>query len=312
MVGGRAAAAADDRCAGAEHPGDDPPEVGGLGGIDEAALDPLGQPGIRHDRQARPRRARRAGHPIERLETAERTGPAVDSERVHVGREQRRERDLGRGAVGGDELLAERHLGHDRQVRRRPRLADGVEQVAEIGERLEHEQVDPALEQTVDLFPERRPDRGGVVAGQVARRATERADRSGHEDVPSRDVAGLTGELGAAPVQPGRPVREPEAGQPRAVGPERGGLDDVGPRLEVLAMDGPDEVRAGLDELVQAGPLRDAPREQERAHPAVGEQRSLGESIPEALAFVHVARLAECGERSHAVGPASASHRARG
>ena len=128
------------------------------------------------------------------------------------------------------ELLAERHLGHDRQVRRRPRLPDGVEQMAEIGERLEHEQVDPALEQTVDLFPERRSDRGGVVAGQVARRATERADRSGHEDVPSRDVAGLTGELGAAPVQPGRPVREPEAGQPRAVGPERGGLDDVGAR----------------------------------------------------------------------------------
>ena len=67
------------------------------------------------------------------------------------------------------------------------------------------------------------------------------------------------------------------------------------PGLEVLAVDRPDEVRARLDELVQAGALGDAPREQERARPAVGEQRSLGESIPEALAFVHVARLAECG-----------------
>ena len=45
----------------------------------------------------------------------------------------------------------------------------------------------------------------------------------------------------------------------------------------------PDQLGAGRRELVEAGALRDAAAEQERAHPAVRQERAVGESSPKAL-----------------------------
>ena len=50
-----------------------------------------------------------------------------------------------------------------------------------------------------------------------------------------------------------------------AVGAERQRLDQLGARLEILAMGGADQLRMADDELLEAGPLRHAPAEQQRA-----------------------------------------------
>jgi len=62
------------------------------------------------------------------------------------------------------------------------------------------------------------------------------------------------------------------------VGAEGERLDEVRAGLEVLAMDGRDEVRTRGGELVQAGSLRDAPGEQQGAHAAVGQQGTFGKA----------------------------------
>ena len=71
--------------------------------------------------------------------------------------------------------------------------------MVEDRERLEHEQVDAAFEQPVDRLAERRPHGGLVEMEDLAGRRTQRPDRPGDEDVPAGYVAGLAGELRAAP-----------------------------------------------------------------------------------------------------------------
>ncbi len=66
--------------------------------------------------------------------------------------------------------------------------------MAQVDERLEDQQVDAALEQSVDLLAVGRADRGFVEAEQVARRRAERADRAGDEGVAPGDVARLAGD----------------------------------------------------------------------------------------------------------------------
>ena len=68
-----------------------------------------------------------------------------------------------------------------------------------------------------------------------------------------------------------------------AVCAERQGLDQLGARLQVLPMRRPNHLRLTGDELLEAGSLRHAPAEQERAHPAVDKDWAGGETIPKAL-----------------------------
>ena len=128
VLGRRPAAATDDPGPGRQQPRRHRAEVLGAGGVDEAALEPLRQPGVRHDR-ARGLAIGRAAHRLERVEAGHRPGSAVDPDRVRAGRGQR----LGGGgraaAVGQDELLAERQRGDDRHVRGAARLVDGQDEL---------------------------------------------------------------------------------------------------------------------------------------------------------------------------------------
>ena len=164
---------------------------------------------------------------------------------------------LGRRAVGQHEVLAEGHRGDDRHVRRPVGLVDGEQQVVEVEERLDHEQVDAALEQAVDLLPERRPDRGLVGVAELAGRRTQRADRAADPRVPAADVPGLAGDLGRPAVEARRVVGEAVGVEADPVGAEGQRLDEVGAGVEVLAVDRRDEVRAGRRQLVEARALRD-------------------------------------------------------
>ena len=163
----------------------------------------------------------------------------------------------------------------------------------QVDERLDHEQVDAALEQSVDLLAEGRPDRGVVEVEQLARRRPERADRARDEGVATGDVAGLAGDLGGPAVEASRVAGQPERREPDPVRPERGRLDQLRAGVEVLAVDRADEVRPGRRELVEAGPLRDAAGEQQRPHPAVEQDRRPGQALPEPLPLVHGRSLPE-------------------
>ena len=84
------------------------------------------------------------------------------------------------------------------------------------------------------------------------RRSAQRPDGPGDEDVPAGHVAGLAGDLGAAPRQPAGLVGETVGGEADAVGAERRGLDQVGAGREVLAVDRADQLGPRQDELVEA------------------------------------------------------------
>ena len=121
-------------------------------------------------------------------------------------------------------------------------------------EGLEPEDVDTALEQALDLSP-------GTPRGPrlVEMRATsrvgrpERPHRAGDEHVAAGHVARLARELCAAPGQPAGLSARPCGARRTPVRPERRRLDDVGAGLQVLAVDRPDQLRPGRDELVEDG-----------------------------------------------------------
>ena len=124
-------------------------------------------------------------------------------------------------------------------------------------------------------------------AKDVRRRAAKRPDRPRDQHVPAGDVPCLAGDLGAAPGEASGLVREAVGRQADAVRPERRGLDEIGTGVEVLAVDGADQVRASGDQLVEVRPLRDAAREQQRAHRPVGQDRPGREPFPQARSCVH-------------------------
>ena len=112
-------------------------------------------------------------------------------------------------------------------------------------------------------------------------RRAERSDRPRHQHVAAGHVARLAGELRAAPGQPAGPVGQAVGRQPDAVRAERGGLDDVRPDRQVLAVDRADQVRPRRHQVVEHRALRDAAAEQKGAHRAVREQRTRGQAIAE-------------------------------
>ena len=190
----------------------------------------------------------------------------------------------GRRPVREHEVLAERHRGDHRDVGCGPCLVHGEQQVPEVEERLDDEQVDAALEQAVDLLPERGPDRRLVGVAELARRRSQRPDRPADPGVPAAHVAGLACDLRRPAVDAPGLGRQPVPVEPDPVRAERQRLDEIGARVEVLAVERRHEVGPARRELVEARPLRDAAREQERAHPAVREQRRGGEASGELVA----------------------------
>ena len=292
----RPAAAADDPRPVGHGLCDDATEILRPGGVDEATLDPARQPGIGHDRErvAQPCPSgfgRR--HPVNRVEAGKRPRPAIHPDRVGAGLNQRPDCPAGSRPVGSDQLLAEGHLRDDRQIGRPPRLVERENQVLERPERLEHEQVDAALEQSVDLLAEGRPNRAFLVLRQLAPGRSERPDRTGHEGIAARDVARLPGDLRRPPIERVGAIRKSVCIEPVAIRAERGRLDELCAGIQVFTVDRSDEVRPRRGQLIQARSLRNPAREQQRAHRAVGEDRPAGKPVTETLSRSHAGRLPE-------------------
>ena len=120
VLRGRAAAAADDRRPGVEQAGHDAAEVGGLRGVDEAALGALRQAGVGHHRAGRLAIARRA-ELAEGVEARDRADPAVDADRVHARLAERDQRP--RPASSRRRARGPRRTSSTRSRARRPRRA---------------------------------------------------------------------------------------------------------------------------------------------------------------------------------------------
>ena len=103
------------------------PKYVGAGGVDEPALDALRQPGVRHDRAA----GRRGGRADPVSASRQPNGPAPQFTPIAStpASASAGAAASGRRAVGRHELLAERHLGHDRQVGGAARLVDGEQEM---------------------------------------------------------------------------------------------------------------------------------------------------------------------------------------
>ena len=283
MRGSGPATAAHDRGAGGEHPRDHLTEVRGLGRIDQAALDALGEAGVWLQR-ARHDCGRRTGSD-QRLEAGERARAAVDSNGVDTGLCERG-RSSGRGcAVRQQEILPEGHLGDQRQIAGTLDLFDRGQQSLQIAEGLAHEQVDAAFEEPFDLLAEGRPREPGMRSILDSKRSTKRADGPGDQSLASGDVSRFAGELRRAAVHLSGQLLQPELGETEAIGAEGVGLDGVGAGLEVLAVDSGDDLGVGQDDLVEAGSLGNAAAVEQRAHCPVEQQRPASQLHAEALAF---------------------------
>ena len=248
---------------------------------------PLRQPRVGHDRAWHAPRL----HPRQGVEAGARPRPAVDADDVGT--------RLGKGggglldarAVDGDKVLAEGHLGDDRQVGDGPHLADRGQQVPQVEEGLDDEEVDTTFEQPLDLLAEDGPDLAVGQVTELARGSSERSHRTRDEHVPAADIAGLAGDLCGPSVEPPDLALQPPGLEAMAVGTEGQRLDEVRAGLDVLTVEGADEVGSGHRKLVEAGPLRDPPAEQQRAHAPVGEHRAAREPRSQEGSGVHAGRL---------------------
>ena len=282
VLGRRPAAATDDPRAGREQAWRDVPEVLGARGVDEAPLEPLREPGVRHDRSRRVRR--RPGAPIASSASRQAAGPgpAVDADRVRARRGSRRPRPrpgcCRRPATSSSPNVSEAMTGH---VGCAAGLVDREDAAAPRSEN-----VSSTIRSTP---PSSRPSICSRNAARAARlrddrtatrRRTERPDRTTDQRIASADLASLAGELCRPPVERADLSLESPGGQSMAVGAERQRLDQLGAGLEVFAMGSSDHLRMGRDELLETGPLRHATAEQQRPHPAVDEERAGGQIEP--------------------------------
>ena len=175
-------------------------------------------------------------------------------------------------------VVGEGDLGHDGQVGERPHRLHREPHLGEVGERLDHERVHPALEQPLRLLVEREPRLLGLDAAERRQVLAERPDRAHHEHVAAHALAHVPRELGPAQVDLAHPALEAVRGQLEAVGPEGVGLDQVRAGLDVLGVDRLHDL--GLVEVqhVEARVERHPAGIEHGAHRAVAEERALAEA----------------------------------
>ena len=125
---------------------------------------------------------RERDHPLDRLEHGLRPNGAVEAHHLGVERIEPARDILRRGAEGGASLCRERHLRDDGKVGVDGTCGgNGLRELIEVAEGLEHEAVDATVAQRLHLFGEpaaRLGERGGAVWLQPH---TEGPDRAGDE-----------------------------------------------------------------------------------------------------------------------------------
>ena len=144
----------------------------GVGGPHELAADAAGQAGVGHDRAAGVAGGR-LRHLLQHLDAGDGAGPAVDAQGVDARRVERASRPSAAVVPSATRRSSpKRHRGHDGQVAGAPGGLDGRQQVAQVAGRLDHDQVDAALQQALELLA------GGAPGLAVRRGGSGRAAAS--------------------------------------------------------------------------------------------------------------------------------------
>ncbi len=225
----------------------------------------IGQPGIGIGHDQRVGLARQRGEMRAQQVRTERAVEA-DGERLDVPhrmpeRLDRMARKIAPGHVGDGHAEHDRHLaaGGFRRIARGHGGGLGVERVED---RLDQDEIDPALDQRIALFAVHVAHRVEidlaiariVDIGRERERLVGRTDRAG--DKARLAVAGLgrigflARDAGGFDVDLAHQMLGAIIGLADAVGAERVGLDDVRPGVEIGAVDAGDDRRAGQRENV--------------------------------------------------------------
>ena len=165
------------------------------------------------------------------------------------------------------------------------RLLDRGQQRREIAERLAHQQVHAAFEQSFDLLAESGPGEPGMRPILDPRRP-QRPDRSGDQRLPPGHVPGLAGQLGGRGGSSARPS-SPARTRPAGSGSHRRCSSRSRPRPASRYSRWIVETSSGWVRTTssEAGALGDAAAVEQRPHRAVEEQRPAPQPHPEPLAL---------------------------
>ena len=159
-------------------------------GIDDAASCQARETDIRKRRE----RLAVLSHLLQCGECGKQAGAVIGAERCDV------ELHQPRCCLGGGDAckrlcaLVERHERNDRQARDAARRLDCVDGFLQVVERLDHEDVDPAAVENGGLLGEK------LAAHSRGRRLPKGPDRTADEDVATRHLPGVAGELDAGGV----------------------------------------------------------------------------------------------------------------
>ena len=196
-------------------------------------------------------------------------GPRVAQAPAHLERRQ---------PVDEPPLFAEGYLRDDGPAVHRAGRDECLLDLLEAVEGLEDQEVDPFLEQRGDLFEEEPAQRGAPFFRQSSDHQPRRADGAGHPRFAPRRLARQTH---SRPVDRPDLVLRPVAFEALGVGAEGVGLQDLGARGHVVAVDVEDQVGAGEVCLVEGAGDEVAALVELRPHGAVEHQGTARQGFEE-------------------------------
>ena len=232
----RAAAAADKTSAGLDETLRERRHVLGRAHVKLPPLNVARQPRVRLRGQVL---GRNLAHLFESRQDVVRAHAAVQADDVRTEFVERRGECFGCGSERRFAVHLDGHLGDDRQVRHLADRADRLFDDGQFRERLEYEQIDPALGESFGLLFEK-------VLRLVERRRSERLDAQAQRPDRTRDIGLFAGrfacDAGGGDVDVAKLSFEPVRLQFVPRGSERVRFDDVGTRFYVLVVHLADEV----------------------------------------------------------------------
>ena len=235
-------------------------ELGGVGlrrvRVEHAAVAVHGQADVGLNGQ---RRGRRAAHLAQAGQRRLRSQAAVDPD---GGRAQIAQHPGGLLAAGAGDRLAvvlDRDLRDHRQVRLGAHRIQRDRQLLQRGERLQHDQVDPAALQHGRL-PAVQPGAAGAGAADHLDRRPQRPDRSGDQHVAAGHLTRVAGDLRAGRVDLVDLMLAPVRTQLDGVGAIGIGLDHVGAGPDEAHVRGQHRLRRGQVRLLREAQLGELER----------------------------------------------------
>ena len=215
--------------------------------IDEALVDPAGQPGVGHSRHGQAC----LEHGLDGGQDVHRAVGAVDADDVgaevaHLAGDVEAARAVGHAAV-----LVDRDLRDDGQAAGGHCAgdADGDAQLGRLAHGLDDERVYARLDQRLGLFAQRSPDFVEVVLTGVAEEVTARAYGTGDVGLSGR---GGARELHAGQIELGHAVGQTVLFKPERVRSKRVGLDQRRAGPHVVFVHARDDLGARHIELFKA------------------------------------------------------------